>query len=262
MERNDNRKDERRRRSLLHPGDPGAALMLLSRLPVPAALAADRGAASAWAWPLVGAVIATLAWAVGALLGLAGLPPAIAAGGALAAAAAMTGALHEDGLADCADGFWGGSTRERRLEILHDSRIGSYGVVALLLVMGTKWIALALLFEAGLALPALLASAMLSRAVMAGLMAALPFARQDGLAVHVGRPSAATAALGVVVALLGSGVAAGSVALGMAVCAALATIALGSLARAKLGGQTGDVLGAAQQVAELAALLTCLALIA
>jgi adenosylcobinamide-GDP ribazoletransferase len=247
---------------LLHPGDLGAAVTLLTRLPWPLPAAHARGARAAWAWPLAGALVALLAWGAGALLLWAGLPPAIAAGGALAAAIVVTGALHEDGLADCADGFWGGATRERRLEILRDSRIGSYGVVALVLVIGMRWIALAALFDAGGALAALIAVAMVSRGAMAGVMAALPFAREDGLAVHVGRPSRATAGTAGIVALVGTVLAVGFPGLAVAVLGALAAGALALLAHAKVGGQTGDVLGAAQQAAELVALLACVALLA
>lgn len=244
---------------LLHWGDAGAALMLLSRISVPAALSSMRGARSAWAWPLVGAFLAALAWAAGAAALLLGLPPVLAAGFALVAGTVLTGALHEDGLADCADGFWGGGTRARRLEILRDSRIGSYGVIALVLALGMRWAALTLLFEAGHAAAALLAAGMLSRAGMAALMWRLPFAREDGLAVRVGRPPGATAAIGCLVAVAGAVLVLGNAGIGAAAAALLATAGVAALARAKLGGQTGDVLGTAQQAAEIAALLACLA---
>ncbi|MDG4649960.1 adenosylcobinamide-GDP ribazoletransferase [Roseibacterium sp. SDUM158017] len=246
----------------LHQGDFGAALMLLTRIPCPAWLAADRGARSAWAWPLVGALVALVSWGAGAASVALGLPPAIAAGAAIAVALILTGALHEDGLADCADGFWGASRRERRLEILRDSRVGSYGVVALVMVLGMRWTAIATLFEGGAALAGMLAAAVLSRAAMAGVMAALPFARPDGLAVLSGRPAAGTVALGAVLSLAGVAAASGGVSALVAALAALAA-ALGcaAVARAKIGGQTGDVLGATQQVSELAILLTCVALL-
>jgi adenosylcobinamide-GDP ribazoletransferase len=261
MDRNERPETRTRAEALLHPGDLGAALMLLSRIPAPSVLVSDRGARTAWAWPLVGALLAALSWAAGAAMLWLSLPPSLAAGGTLATGAVLTGALHEDGLADCADGFWGGHTRERRLEILHDSRIGSYGVIALVLVLGMKWIALAFLFEAGAALLSLLTVGMLSRAGMAGLMAALPFARQDGLAVHVGRPSRTTATAAALIALTGGAVALGVVGMGVALTVLASTAATAGIARKKLGGQTGDVLGASQQVAELVALLTCTALL-
>jgi adenosylcobinamide-GDP ribazoletransferase len=134
-----------------------------------------------WSWAVWRALATAALWL--------GLPPGIAAGLALGAGILMTGALHEDGLADCADGFWGGHTAERRLEIMKDSRIGAYGVLALILVIGLKWLALAALIEHGALWAAVLVPACSAGAAMAWVMASLPFAREDGLARHVGRPS-------------------------------------------------------------------------
>lgn len=235
--------------------DIAAGFALLSRLPLRASDAAlSRGARAAWSWPLVGAALGGLAGlAAVALLGL-GLPASMAAGVCLALTAVMTGALHEDGLADTADGFWGGWEAARRLEIMKDSHIGSYGVIALILSLGLRWLVLTLLFEAGLALPALIAVGALSRAVMPALMHALPAAREGGLSRSVGRVPFDTAvlgaAVGVVLGLLGLGL----VALPLALAVVIAGFGMGALAQAKIGGQTGDVLGAAQQVAEIALL--------
>ena len=234
-------------------GDPGAAMALLTRLPAPGADHA-RGARAAWAWPLAGGIVA----GIGALAGLGtlalGLPPAVAAGLALTAQVLATGALHEDGLADLADGLGGGRTIERRLEILRDSRIGAFGAVALVLALGLRWSLTAALLAAAPA--ALVAAGALSRAAMALVMAALSHARPDGLAAATGRPGAITATLGGVLALGVAGVSAGpGPAFVAALGAAAAAAGIGALARARLGGQTGDVLGAVQQVAEVAALV-------
>ena len=166
--------------------DLGAALGLLTRLPL--GHMASRGARAAWAWPLAGAVVAGLAALAGWVAGVLGLTPALVAGLTLATGVAVTGALHEDGLADSADGLWGGWTRERRLEIMRDSRIGTYGVLALVFVTGLRWAALTAIVAAGALLGPLLAAAMLSRAAMAVLMARLPHARTDGLGHGTGRP--------------------------------------------------------------------------
>jgi len=117
----------------IRTGDIPAAIGLLSRLPVPVDtdLATRRGARAAWAYPLAGLVVGALAGLVAQVALWLGLPPSIAALLALAAMIAITGALHEDGLADSADGLWGGWDRARRLEIMKDSRIGTYGVLAL-----------------------------------------------------------------------------------------------------------------------------------
>ena len=101
-----------------------------------------RGSASAWVWPLVGLVIGTLGVAVGAGLSVLGVPTPLAAGAVLATQVILTGALHEDGLADSADGLWGGRDAKRRLAIMKDSSIGSYGVLAIVFVVGSSWLAL------------------------------------------------------------------------------------------------------------------------
>ncbi|MEM8578904.1 MAG: adenosylcobinamide-GDP ribazoletransferase, partial [Pseudomonadota bacterium] len=111
---------------------PLLAALLLSRLPLPRVpdAAFAEGARAVWAYPVVGLLLGAFAAGIGALAPT----PVIGAGLALAAMAMMTGALHEDGLADTADGLWGGQSRARRLEIMKDSRIGAYGVLALILV--------------------------------------------------------------------------------------------------------------------------------
>lgn len=238
---------------LARPADIAEALGLLSRLPVPSHN--PRGGASAWAWPIAGLAVALLTGLVAVIALSLGVPPVLAAGLALAAQIAVTGGLHEDGLADTADGFWGGATPARRLEIMKDSRIGSYGVVALVLSLGLRWQALSLLLASGHGAAPLVAAAVLSRGTMAVLMASLPNARGDGLSAAVGRPSQATAFLAAGVAL-GLGFAAvGWALLAPLLWLSLAAIGLAAVARAKIGGQTGDVLGAAQQIGEIAVLI-------
>jgi adenosylcobinamide-GDP ribazoletransferase len=236
-----------------------AAFGLLTRLALPRH--APVGAAAAWAWPLAGAV-------VGGIAGLAGwatqgLGAGIAAAVVLAAQAMLTGAMHEDGLADTADGLWGGWTRERRLEIMKDSHIGSYGVLALLLVTLVRWSALATLIGTGGILAAAIAVGAISRVPMALVMAALPNARRTGLSQAVGRPDFGTVLGALAVALLLASLAIGPVAtLLAALLCALPCAALALAARARLGGQTGDILGAAQQLAEAAALAALAATLA
>ena len=239
------------------PGDIPAALALLSRLPLPWGGRARAG--GVWAYPLAGAVLGGLAGAVAALALWLGIPAPLAALLTLTAAVAMTGALHEDGLADVADGFWGGWTRDRRLEIMRDSRIGSYGVAALALSLAARWQALALVLAAGGpwgGIAALVAAGALGRGAMPVLMAALPHARADGLSRSVGRPSWGVTGLGL---MLSFAVAVLVLPLAAAVMAwlvaAIAALGMGLLARAKIGGQTGDTLGATQQMAEIAVLI-------
>lgn len=241
--------------------DGAVALVLLTRLPLPAlpSSAFDRQAQAAWAFPLAGLAVALPACLLGAAALALGLPATVAAGLVLAVQVMLTGAMHEDGLADAADGLWGGLTVERRLEIMKDSRIGSYGVLAMILATGLRWSALAALIAQGL-WGAVIAVALISRAGMPVLMAALPPARSGGLSRSVGRPSAWAAAAGIGLALLLGLLVSGAAALIAALSAALVVWGLALLARAKIGGQTGDILGASQQLAEIAALLTFLAL--
>ncbi|MET4127872.1 adenosylcobinamide-GDP ribazoletransferase [Roseovarius sp. MBR-38] len=246
-------------KALLRPIDLALALGLLTRLPISVRDTA-RGARAAWAWPLAGAVLGGLAACVGWGALALGLPAPVAALLALGALVMLSGALHEDGLADTVDGFWGGWTREGRLEIMRDSRVGSYGVIALVVTLALRGVAFWLLFEAGpgAAAAALVTSAMLSRAAMAGVMATLPHARETGLAQAQGRPPVTTVAVAVALAIGAGLLLCGMSGLVAAAAAALVAGVIARLARVKIGGQTGDVLGAVQQGAEIAALLCLL----
>ena len=178
----------------------------------------------------------------------------------LITSALLTGGLHEDGLADTADGLIGGRDRAHRLEIMKDSRIGSYGALALGLLVLLRCFALTALIAAG-AWGAVLAIAALSRAPMAALMAFLPNARGTGLAQSLGRPSRNSAGLAAALALLIALAATGATALPMCLTALLITLAFGAYAKARIGGQTGDILGASQQLSEAAMLTLASALI-
>ncbi len=247
--------------ALIELADIARALGLLTRLPVrvDAEAAMARGARAAWAWPLVGLLLGGLAAGAGYGAALFWSSPFIGAIIAAGLMTVLTGAMHEDGLADCADGFFGSHDRERRLAIMKDSQIGTFGVMALGLVMLLKIAALSLLLaEDGLPL-ALIAAAMLSRAGMVLLMR-LPNARADGLSRAVGTPPGSTAGLAVAIAGLGALLCLGWPALGAFAVAVLAVSACAAIARSKIGGQTGDVLGASQQIGEVAVLLTLAAL--
>ncbi|WP_071795898.1 adenosylcobinamide-GDP ribazoletransferase [Natronohydrobacter thiooxidans] len=238
------------------------ALMLLTRLPAGRLHDPVPGiGASAWAFPLAGLAVgggAALALALAATV----LPLPLAVLIALMVQIALTGALHEDGLADCADGIWGGQSPARRLEILRDSRIGSYGALALILSVGLRWQALLLLAETDLplALAALVALAMLSRLAPVLLLTLLPPARADGLG-HAAK--AVTGRMLGAAALLALAPAAALLPLlpllAVIVAQLALTLGLATFARRRLGGQTGDVLGAGQQLAEIAGLLVLVA---
>ena len=197
-----------------------------------------------------------------------GLGPFLAATLAVTVAALVTGALHEDGLADLADGFGGGTTRERRLEIMRDSRIGSYGGVALVLSLALRIGALATLLDrtGAYAALALVLAAAISRTAALAPMVLLDPARPGGAGAAVGRPTRGTflvamgLSLGLAAMALGLGLPAGGIAL-MLGFTALAAGIVTALARRKIGGQTGDVVGACQQAAEVAGLIGLVAAI-
>ena len=237
-----------------------AMLGFYARIPVRPA-AEFRFADAAWAAPLAGLVIgAGAALVLVAALAL-GLPPFVAATLAVAALIASSGGLHEDGLADVADGFGGGRTRERKLAIMRDSRLGTYGALALIVSALLRVGALAELTGGGppAAGAALVAAAAVSRTASLWPLHSLPPARADGLGFMAGRPAGramlAAVLLSVVPALLAAlfvGLAATCTGLALA---ALAAAAVTALARRQIGGATGDVAGAAQQAAEIAFLL-------
>ena len=241
---------------LMAPRDPAEALSLLTVLPTPELTGPWRGPAAAWAWPLAGLAVALLAWLLGAILAALALPPGVVAAAVLAVLALLTGGLHEDGLGDSADGLFGGRSRERRLEIMKDSRVGSFGLLAVLLVTLARWSALVALLEQGHMGGGLIAAAMLARACLPGLMVGLPAARPGGLGASAGVPQLATVLLGLGLALVGALLAAGWAALVAAVMAGLTALPVAALARARIGGHTGDILGASLLLAETVALAT------
>ena len=242
--------------------DIGDALRFFTRAP----LAASAGGAPldinriAWAAPVAGLAVGLTGALVLALAGRLGLPPLICAGLATAALVFATGGLHEDGLADAADGFGGGATRADKLGIMRDSRIGAYGAVALALSLILRVAALAAALDGGLwrAAIALMLVAALSRAGALTPLALLAPARADGAGAGAGRLEMAALGAGWGAALV-IAFALGLVALGVAhgLIAALASgagaLAIVLLAQRQIGGQTGDVAGAAQQCAEIAA---------
>ncbi len=237
-----------------------SAAALLSRLPLPDHR--PQGAGSAWAWPLIGAGLGALAALAASLSLTLGLPPGVSAAVVLATLAMLTGALHEDGLSDTADGLFGGWTRERRLEIMKDSRVGSYGVLALILVTLARWSALTVILAHEAHWPALVAAGAVSRAPMGLIMSLLPNARGSGLSHVTGRPPLASALAGALLAAVLALALSGGAALTMLALTAAATAALALSARKRIGGQTGDILGAAQQLADAACLAALAAAVA
>jgi adenosylcobinamide-GDP ribazoletransferase len=238
------------------PADLLSAFALLTRLPLPNHQ--GTGAASAWAWPVAGAVLGALGAALASAALWLGVTPGVTAVLVLALSAMLTGGLHEDGLSDTADGLFGGWTKTRRLEIMKDSRVGSYGVLALVLVALARWSALTAILvygqNGGGHWAALIATGALSRAPMALIMALLPNARGEGLSHATGRPSPMTTLVALLIALAIATALSGWTAVPLVFAAFGSGVLLAILALRKIGGQTGDILGASQQLAEVACL--------
>lgn len=233
------------------------AIRFLTRLPAPGApeWAPELLARSARYFPLVGLLVGALAAAVLALARLiwpAGALPALLA---TAAGVLATGGFHEDGLADTADGLGGGDSRERRLAIMKDSRLGSYGALALGLTLAAKVLALGAIGPAGIACAVLVCANGAGRAAAVVVMAALPYAADpeaSKLKAVARDVRWREAAVGLLIAaapllVLPPPIGLAGVALG-AVSAAWPAL----VARRMIGGYTGDVLGAVEQACETA----------
>lgn len=230
--------------------DLAAVIGFYSRLPVPPPRAGMVLAGSVWIVPLAGVVIAAPAAAALVVASLL-LPPLAAATIAVVVLTATTGALHEDGFADCADGFWGGHTPARRLEIMRDSRLGTFGVLALVaaVLLKVALVAEAVTHGAFGAAAIFMAAAVAGRTVALYPWVGLPSARPDGLAAAAGRPTTSTFRTALVLGLLVTTALTAPVAwlavIPAAVAAAAAAKWVASVADARIGGSTGDVIGAA-----------------
>ncbi len=265
------------------------AVQFLTRLPIPAlpGYQAQWLSSSARYFPLVGVLVGVVnvgVWWLAARV----FTPALSVGLMMAVSLLVTGAFHEDGFADACDGFGGGYTRERVLDIMKDSRIGAYGAIGIIMMLGLKWSTLTAM--PAVCLPLMVVSAhMVSRWCATALIWRLPYVRvaadakakpfahgQGGvdwlLSGALGAVAVcAVAALGVPLAALGvplaaEGAPAGG---GVRLCAfaaalltaAVITLLAGVYIRQRLGGYTGDCLGAVQQLSELGFLMTGVAVL-
>ncbi|HKM65223.1 MAG TPA: adenosylcobinamide-GDP ribazoletransferase [Acidisphaera sp.] len=206
-----------------------------------------------WAFPVVGALVGAVGAAVFALCARV---PALAAVLAIAAMLLTTGALHEDGLADTADGLGGGAARESALRIMRDSRIGTYGALALMLTLAVRATALGAIADPVLVATALVATGALSRACLLLLVLVLEPARPDGMAATLRERIPAGIAGGLMIAAVIVGASLRGHAVPACAAALVVTGLLGLAAHRRLGGYTGDVLGACVVLAESAALAT------
>ncbi|MER0239756.1 adenosylcobinamide-GDP ribazoletransferase [Fulvimarina sp. MAC8] len=240
------------------------SLAFLTRLP-PVASAFDDGphplGKDVTAFPVAGLIAAAPSALVLFLIPQFSLSPLLIAVIAVAAAVLMTGALHEDGLGDVADGLFGHLPRERAVEVMKDSRVGTYGALALIISAAARIAIFAELIAFSPLTAALgaLGAAALSRGFMALLWASLPTADAGGLAESVGRPDRHDAWIALAI---GGAIFVCLTGFGFSIGIALLALAFGTLTFAgfrwwlkrRLGGQTGDTLGAVQQLTEIAAL--------
>jgi adenosylcobinamide-GDP ribazoletransferase len=209
--------------------------------------------------PLASVVIGALPVALLLLLEWAGVPTFFAAVVAVAAFVIVTGAMSEDALADAADGLFGGPTIEERLEIMKDSRHGTYGVCAIVVLLAARVAAIGSITSPLEAAAILLTAPLIARSGSLWLSHALPPARSGGAAASAGQVSARSFLIGLGVAAVVSFATAGFAVgiLGLAAAFAFAgVVAAGwvTLCRRLIGGQTGDLIGALQALLEIAAL--------
>ena len=234
-----------------------AAFALLTRLPVHR-FALPRltvPAEAVWAYPVVGAAIGAIGGAVYWLAHSLSCPPPLAAICAILAMVLATGAMHEDGLADFADGL-AGETKERSLSIMRDHQIGTYGVIALVLSLAMRATAITLIAEPHAVVAALVGAGAASRLSAVLIMTVLPPARRDGLSASVGSPTAGLAGITLCLTFMIAWlVLPFVVSLLLILSAIVSAMVLGRMALTRLGGQTGDVLGASSQVCECLALI-------
>ena len=233
------------------------AFMLLTRLPAgKLTFHLPELAHARWAFPIVGCIVGGIIAASYIILSLLLLPSFAAAILAITAGLFSTGAIHEDGLADCADGFGGGQNREKKLAIMRDSAIGSYGTLSLIIIMGLRISLLSMLPAKLEIVTPIIICAVISRYAMVGYLCLLPVARQDGL----GNQASGNQASGdnISALLLAGLIALPAFVIGcfglIYVIIAMGSVALilGVIAKYQLGGQTGDVCGAGQIICETA----------
>jgi adenosylcobinamide-GDP ribazoletransferase len=243
---------ERRREEFL------TVARFFTRLPLGVADAVEPGALArgAWAFPVVGALVGILCGVAFAVATLLGLPLAAAALLAVGTGVLVTGGLHEDGLADTADGLGGGSEPEARLAIMRDSRSGVFGALALIFSVGLRAAALDAIAGRWAVLAALVAAHAVGRGGLTAVLHLVAPARSDGLGAEAGAPEGAAVAVALaiaaVLALLALGIGAGVLAL---IAAAIVMAVIAALARRAIGGHSGDILGAIEQGGETAMLL-------
>ena len=240
--------------------DCAVAGMFLTRLPFPQIKNGNkkgRLAISMRSFPLIGALVGTIAGLVLMSMAALGLAPLASAFVGLAAGIIVTGALHEDGLSDVADGLGGGNTVEKKLKIMRDSRIGAYGVLAVVFSVGIRATVLGGISSPELAAAIMIASGAISRGLLPVTIFMLKPARKSGLAKNAGTPDQEgwlkALILGALIGFLFLGPLGGLFGILAGIAAAWF---IAWLCQKQIGGYTGDTLGAVQQIAEVSILIS------
>jgi adenosylcobinamide-GDP ribazoletransferase len=231
------------------------AISFLTRLPiVKRDFTGLKLASSSWAFPLVGAIVGAWAWAVYVCALSIGISPIISAWLAIFFQIILTGGLHEDGLADTADGLASSRSKEQKLAIMRDSRIGSYGVVALLIAISLRANAISV-FPAH-SLWFFVAAEVTSRALMVLVMRGSASARAEGLSASAGRPTGKQTIFSLFIGVFSLFIATSFLnAIFCIIIIAIIFFVIREISRKNFGGITGDVLGASQQISEATLLI-------
>jgi adenosylcobinamide-GDP ribazoletransferase len=240
------------------------SVVFCTRLPLAHSVPIDGGdlARASWALPIAGALVGGVGALVYWIAFQIGLPSLLAAALTLVATLIATGCLHEDGLADTADGFGGGKDREHKLAIMRDSRLGTFGGCALMMSLMLRWGALASIKDPPAVAMVLIAAHASARASLPAFMRFVPRTRSDGLSVHAGRPPRESIIAAGLLGMIALGVGLGPmIAITGVLLLASAAALMAWLSLKQIGGQTGDVLGALEQVNEVLILLTAAALL-
>ncbi|HTZ40360.1 MAG TPA: adenosylcobinamide-GDP ribazoletransferase [Syntrophales bacterium] len=234
-----------------------AALQFLTVIPVPASWGGGTRELerSVWYFPLVGLFLGVLLAVLDRSLASL-LPPLPASAIIVLASIVLTGGFHVDGLADTADGFMSSRPKERILEIMKDSRTGPMGVAAVVSVVVLK-VSLLSAVTGPLRFPSIVLMAVAGRSAMVMAMSLLPYARPEGLAgVFMQGRSVLRAGWGIAFLFGACWLMAGPAGMFAGLAALAATILAGAYSHNKIGGVTGDTLGATCEIVELAPLLS------
>lgn len=234
--------------------------MLLTRIPLRTigTPAPNAMASAVWVMPLVGGMVGACGGAIYWLAYGFNLPSLLAALLALLTTVVITGALHEDGVSDFFDGLGGRQSKQRKLEIMRDSRIGTYGAAALFFSLSIRAVGISSLHDPAVVWIVLLTTGVLSRMAIPIVLATTQPARTDGLGASVASPNPWVIGVAFSISVAVAVVVMEWNGLVLLCAATVVAVLIGQISRKQFGGYTGDVLGAAVQLSEIAALITAL----